>query len=44
MEITHSIILTNQILHKVFTISTTKTSYQLTITQRITVIEHKAYQ
>jgi hypothetical protein len=38
MEITHSIIFTNQILHKVFIILTVKPSYQLTITQRITVI------
>jgi hypothetical protein len=38
MEITHSIIFINQILHKVFIISTTKPMYQLTITQRITII------
>jgi hypothetical protein len=38
MEITHSIIFANQILHKVFIILTTKPRYQLTITQRITVI------
>jgi hypothetical protein len=43
MEITQSIIFTNQILDKVFIISTTKPRYQLTITQRITVIYHKAY-
>jgi hypothetical protein len=33
MEITHSIIFTNQILHKVFIVSITKPMYQLTITQ-----------
>jgi hypothetical protein len=38
MEITHLVILANQILHKVVIISTIKTSYQLTITQRITDI------
>jgi hypothetical protein len=38
MEITHSIIFTNQILHKVFIILTIKSMYQLTITQRIDVI------
>jgi hypothetical protein len=38
MEITHSIIFTNKILYKVLIISTTKSGYQLTITQRITVI------
>jgi hypothetical protein len=34
MEIAHSIIFTNQILHKVFIISTTKPMYQITITQK----------
>jgi hypothetical protein len=38
MEITYSIIFTNQILHIVFIILTSKPSYQLTIIQRITVI------
>jgi hypothetical protein len=38
MEITYSIIFTNQILHKVFIVLTTKPMYQLTITQRINVI------
>jgi hypothetical protein len=38
MEITHSIIFTNQILYKVFIISTINPRYQLTITQRINVI------
>jgi hypothetical protein len=38
MEITHLIIFTKQILHKVFIILTIKPSYQLTITQRIIVI------
>jgi hypothetical protein len=38
IEITHSIICTNQILQKVFIVSTTKHMYQLPITQRITVI------
>jgi hypothetical protein len=37
MEITHSIIFTNQILHKVFIISTTMPRYQLTFIQRITI-------
>jgi hypothetical protein len=32
IETTHSILFTNQILHKVFIISTTKPMYQLTIT------------
>jgi hypothetical protein len=43
IEITHSIIFTNQILHKVFIVSATKPRYQLIITQRITIISHKAY-
>jgi hypothetical protein len=39
MEITHSTIFANQILHKVFIVLTTKPMYQLTITQRrITII------
>jgi hypothetical protein len=38
IEITYSIIFINQILHKVFIVSTTKLMYQLTITQRINVI------
>jgi hypothetical protein len=38
MEITHSITFTNQILNKVFIVSTTKPMYHVTITQRITVI------
>jgi hypothetical protein len=38
IEITHSIIFTNQILHKVFIVSTTKPRYQLTIIRRIAVI------
>jgi hypothetical protein len=38
MEITHSIIFINQMVHKVFIISTIKPSYQLTITQKIAVI------
>jgi hypothetical protein len=38
MKIIHSIIFTNQILHKMFIVSTTKTRYQLTITERIIVI------
>jgi hypothetical protein len=38
IEITHSIIFINQILHKVVVVSTTKPSYQLSITQRIIVI------
>jgi hypothetical protein len=38
MEITHLIIFTNQILHKVFIVSTTKSMYQVTITQRIIVM------
>jgi hypothetical protein len=38
MEITHSIIFTNQILHNLFIVSTTKHMYQLTITHRIIVI------
>jgi hypothetical protein len=38
MEITHSVIFNNQILNKVFIVSTTKFMYQLTITQRITII------
>jgi hypothetical protein len=33
MEIIHSIIFTNQILHKVFIVSTIKHMYHLTITQ-----------
>jgi hypothetical protein len=43
MKITHSIIFTNQILHKVFIISTIKPMYEVIITQRINVIYLKAY-
>jgi hypothetical protein len=35
IEITHSIIFTNQILHKVFIVSTIKPMYQLTITRSL---------
>jgi hypothetical protein len=38
MEIIYSIIFINQILHKVFIILTIKLMYQVTITQKITVI------
>jgi hypothetical protein len=38
VEITHSIIFINQILYKVFIVSTTKFMYQLTVTKRITII------
>jgi hypothetical protein len=38
IEITYSIILTNQILNRVLIVSTIKPMYQVTMTQRITVI------